>query len=75
MREGAEDALEMPLQQRRQFALEVHVENKWTFKVCIAETVYTICLRVANVITHSLNQQHHFSRGEFAEIIALSDDE
>lgn len=56
VREEEEGAMEMPLQQRRIFASEphLHVENKWTFRVCTAEeTVYTICLRVANVITHS----------------------
>lgn len=53
------------LWQRRRFALEPHLGNKWTFKVCTAEeSVYTICLCVANVITHSLNQHHHFSHVE-----------
>lgn len=52
----------MSLSQRQRFALEPHLENKWTIEACAAaETVYTICLRVANVITHSLNQQYHFS--------------
>lgn len=58
------------------FALEPHLENKWTFKIYMAEeNFYTICLCVANVITHCLNQHYYFSDVEnLLRLKPLSDD-